>query len=106
MRGVRWFALLVVGTLTVVRLGAQPGPAENLSKTGNQLAVVIEQVRFRHGQNVLAGSLYRPVSRGPHLAVALVLGSGAQDRNYGGTGPALGNHFARHGFVCLTWDKP
>jgi alpha-beta hydrolase superfamily lysophospholipase len=36
----------------------------------------------------------------------LVLGSEAQDRTYGGVGPALGRHFACNGFVCLVWDKP
>jgi pimeloyl-ACP methyl ester carboxylesterase len=36
----------------------------------------------------------------------MVLGSGASDRTYGGVGPALGRHFARHGFACLAWDKP
>jgi pimeloyl-ACP methyl ester carboxylesterase len=36
----------------------------------------------------------------------MILGSGARDRHYGGTGPAIGKHFARHGFACLAWDKP
>ena len=30
----------------------------------------------------------------------------AQDRAYGGAGPALGRHFASNGFACLAWDKP
>lgn len=68
--------------------------------------VIVEEVQFRHGDNVLAGSLYRPSLPGQRPAVAVVLGSGAQDRVYGGVGPALGRHFARNGFVCLVWDKP
>jgi pimeloyl-ACP methyl ester carboxylesterase len=68
--------------------------------------VIVEDVHFRHGDDLLAGSLFRPEAPGPHPAVALVLGSGAQDRAYGGTGTALGRHFARHGFACLAWDKP
>jgi pimeloyl-ACP methyl ester carboxylesterase len=68
--------------------------------------VTVEDVHFRHGDNLLAGNLYRPSLPGPHPAIALVLGSGKQDRTYGGTGPALGRHFARNGFVCLAWDKP
>ncbi len=68
--------------------------------------VIVEDIHFRHGDNVLAGSLYRPNLPDPHPAVALVLGSGEQDRNYGGTGPALGQHFTRNGFTCLVWDKP
>jgi alpha-beta hydrolase superfamily lysophospholipase len=68
--------------------------------------VVVEDVHIRHGDNLLAGSLYRPDCSGRHPAIALVLGSGARDRNYGGTGLALGRHFARNGVVCLAWDKP
>jgi pimeloyl-ACP methyl ester carboxylesterase len=75
------------------------GPAQ-----GQQLSV--EEVHFRHGDDVLAGSLYRPGGPGPYPAVALVLGSGKHDRDYGGTGPALGRHFARNGVACLAWDKP
>jgi pimeloyl-ACP methyl ester carboxylesterase len=71
-----------------------------------QPEVTVEEVRFRHGDNVLAGSLYRPNVPGRRPAVALVFGSGAQNRHGGWVGPALGHHFARHGFVCLAWDKP
>jgi pimeloyl-ACP methyl ester carboxylesterase len=77
--------------------------AEKDAKPGK---VRLENVRFQHGKNVLAGTLYLPAGPGPHPALALVFGSGAQDRNYGGTGPALGRHFARHGYACLAWDKP
>jgi pimeloyl-ACP methyl ester carboxylesterase len=38
--------------------------------------------------------------------VALVYGSDPADRTYGGVGSALADHFARHGFACLAWDKP
>ncbi len=36
----------------------------------------------------------------------MVLGSEGADRHYGGVGPALGNHFARSGVLCLIWDRP
>jgi pimeloyl-ACP methyl ester carboxylesterase len=68
--------------------------------------VTVEEVQFRHGDDHLAGSLYRPQRPGRHPAVALVLGSGEQNRVYGGVGPALGQHLAQSGFVCLAWDKP
>jgi pimeloyl-ACP methyl ester carboxylesterase len=68
--------------------------------------VPVEEIQFRHGDYLLAGSLYRPGRPGRHPAVALVLGSGAKDRAYGGAGPAIGRHFARSGCVCLAWDKP
>ena len=69
-------------------------------------SIVVEKIHFRHGKNVLVGNLYLPAKPGPHPAIALVLGSAAEDRNYGGVGPALGNHLARLGFACLAWDKP
>ena len=68
--------------------------------------VIVEEVQFRHGDNLLAGNVFRPNLPGRRPAVALVFGSGAQDRRYGGAGPALGRHFARNGFACLAWDKP
>jgi pimeloyl-ACP methyl ester carboxylesterase len=69
-------------------------------------SVTVEEIQFRHGDNLLAGSLYRPNLPRRRPAIAFDLGSGAQDRVYGGVGPALGQHFARNGFVCLVWDKP
>jgi pimeloyl-ACP methyl ester carboxylesterase len=69
-------------------------------------AVIVEEVQFRHEDNLLAGNLYRPRLPGRRPAVALVFGSGTQDRSSGGVGSALGQHFAHKGFVCLTWDKP
>jgi pimeloyl-ACP methyl ester carboxylesterase len=68
--------------------------------------VTVDEVQFRQGGNVLAGSLYRPNLPGRCPAVALVLGSGAKCRAYGGVGPALGQHFARNGIICLAWDRP
>ena len=84
------------------RTAVEPKPEEHAP--GQE--VTIEEVQFRHGDNLLAGGLYRPARPGRHPAVALVLGSGARDRAYGGAGPALGRHFAESGFVCLAWDKP
>src|SRR5207302_3677364 len=69
-------------------------------------AAVTEETQFRHGDHVLAATLYRPPGLGRHPAIALVLGSGPVDRTYGGAGLKLGEHFARAGFVCLTWDRP
>jgi pimeloyl-ACP methyl ester carboxylesterase len=70
-----------------------------------QPEVIVEEVQFRHGRDLLSGNLYRPGVPGRWPAVALVLGSGAHTRDYGGTGSALGYHFARNGIVCLVWDK-
>jgi pimeloyl-ACP methyl ester carboxylesterase len=84
------------------RTAGEPNPEEHAP--GQE--VTVEEIQFRHGDNLLAGSLYRPGRPGHYPAVALVLGSGAKDRAYGGAGPALGRHFAESGFVCLAWDKP
>jgi pimeloyl-ACP methyl ester carboxylesterase len=67
---------------------------------------MVEEVQFRHGDNLLAGSLYGPKLPSRRPAVALVFGSGAQDRRCGGVGASLGRHFARNGLVCLAWDRP
>jgi pimeloyl-ACP methyl ester carboxylesterase len=72
----------------------------------NRQEVKVEDVHFRCGVNQLAGSLFLPKGPGPHPAVVLILGSGEQDRSYGGVATALGREFARQGFACLTWDKP
>lgn len=104
----RYFTFVVLAPL-LVALGGCGDRAFNESAsrpTAVEPEFAVEEVQFRHGDNVLAGTLYRPQAPGPHPAVALVLGSGAQDRSYGGAGPALGRHFARHGIVCLAWDKP
>src|SRR5260221_12379456 len=67
-------------------------------RTAEKTDVVTEEIHFLHGKNDLAGTFYIPPSPGPHPAVVMILGSGAQDRNYAGAGPVLSGHFARHGF--------
>ena len=47
-----------------------------------------------------------PARPGPYPAIVLILGSEDHDRNYGGVASFLGDHFARAGFACLTWDRP
>lgn len=96
--------LLVGGALGGCNQRTGDGPAAG--PPAPEPEVMVEEVHFRHGGNSLAGSLYRPNLPGRRPAVALVYGSGPKDRRYGGVGPALGRHFARNGFVCLTWDKP
>ena len=100
-------APLVTGGLLAALWACSPSaPRRSVVEGSAGWDVTVEDVRFTHGKNVLAGSLYLPRGAGPRPAVALVLGSGARDRAYGGAGPALGRHFARNGFVCLAWDKP
>src|SRR5262249_38081113 len=95
---------LVTGSLCgcAGRTAGEPKPQEHAPGQ----AVTVEEIQFRHGDNLLAGSLHRPARPGRHPAVALVLGSRAQDRADGGAGAALGRPFACSGLVCLAWDKP
>jgi pimeloyl-ACP methyl ester carboxylesterase len=69
-------------------------------------ATIVEDVTFRHGDNLLAGSIHRPNLPGPHPAVAFVHGSGALGRNDWTLHPPLREHLARQGIASLCWDKP
>jgi pimeloyl-ACP methyl ester carboxylesterase len=81
-------------------------PTTDTAETPPVPSFTVEEVSFSHGTDRLAGVLSRPNTPGPHPAVILILGSGAEDRDYGGVGPALREHFARHDVACLAWDKP
>jgi hypothetical protein len=61
-----------------------------------------EPVSFRNGAIQLGGILISPLERGPHPAIVLVHGSGAQNRN-GSLPFAL--FLVRHGIALLTYDK-
>ncbi|MFO8150803.1 MAG: alpha/beta fold hydrolase [Trueperaceae bacterium] len=76
------------------------------------LPYVLEEVAFDAAGATLAGVLSLPETLGPHPAVALVSGSGAQDRD--GANPALpgyeplrwlADHLTRAGFAVLRWDE-
>lgn len=100
-------ALLWAGWLSGWVVGACLERPSQASPSGlNRQDGSIEQVHFKHGNDLLAGFLFLPKLAGPHPAIALVLGSGAQERSYGSVGMALGKHFADHGIACLAWDKP
>lgn len=62
-----------------------------------------EPVSFGSDGARLAGSLYVPTAPGPHPAVVLLHGSGAQTR--WGTNAWLAGRFASAGFVALAFDK-
>lgn len=65
-----------------------------------------ESVVFKNETVTLAGTLFLPASRGPHPAIVLAHGSGAQDRNgYLANIRFLADHLARHGVAVLTYDK-
>src|ERR1044072_1049253 len=60
-----------------------------------------EEVKFSNGNVTLAGTLYSPLTKGPHPAVVLILGSDGGDRAKGGLTGFLG----QHGIAALTYDK-
>jgi dienelactone hydrolase len=61
-----------------------------------------QEVRFRSGGVMLAGTLMLPSSPGRHPAVALVHGSGATPRN---DEAVYGSYFLGRGFAVLSYDK-
>lgn len=65
-----------------------------------------EPVNFRNGEVTLSGTLLLPTTKGPHPAIVLGHGSGAQDRNgYVANIRFMADHLARHGIAALTFDK-
>jgi pimeloyl-ACP methyl ester carboxylesterase len=113
--GVRW---LLVGDATTSRFsgrlagdrlsggfedGASSGSFE-LLRTHQSSAppYATEEVRFRHGEVTLAGSLLMPATRGPHPALVFVHGSGPEARY---AERFLADRFARAGFAALIYDK-
>jgi len=76
------------------------------------LPYALEELTFASDGVTLAGVLSLPETPGPHPAVALVSGSGAQDRD--GANPALPGYeplrwladdLTRAGFAVLRWDE-
>jgi len=67
----------------------------------------IEQVEVvAEGGVRLSGALKRPAGLGPHPAVVMILGSGAQDRHgYASIADLIANRFLKGGFAVLQLDK-
>ena len=65
-----------------------------------------ESVTFHNGAVTLSGTLLLPRTKGPHPAIILGHGSGAQDRNgYVANIRFMADHLARSGVAVLTYDK-
>ena len=62
-----------------------------------------EEVKFSNGDVTIAGTLYLPLTKGPHPAVIIISGSGGGTR--WGAGFGLLQFFAQHGIAALTYDK-
>jgi uncharacterized protein len=78
-----------VFTLKPVQLAAPPYRRENIT--------------FHNGSVVLAGTMLRPNSPGPHPGIVFVHGSGPESR--WGTSLFLADRFARSGVAAVVFDK-
>jgi pimeloyl-ACP methyl ester carboxylesterase len=67
---------------------------------------VEREVVFRSGQDRLAGTILVPSPRGRHPAVAMLQGSGGEDRGNSGYFASIRDHLVRHGVAVLWYDRP
>ncbi len=92
------------GTFDLSRGGDDP---ETSAET-EQLPYAVEEVKFSNDTTRLAGTLTIPQGEGPHPAVVLVTGSGAQNRDEDIFGfklfRVIADHLTRHGIAVLRYD--
>jgi uncharacterized protein len=94
----------IEGTFTTRAGSRSTGGTFELARwSGEAIQYRVEPARFASGDVQLRGSLFIPNSRGPHPAVVLLHGSGAQTRDsyirY------FADRFARSGIAALIYDK-
>jgi uncharacterized protein len=78
------------GTFTLIRAPVNPPPYRS------------EEVSFRNGSVVLAGTLYLPPGPGPHAGILFNHGSGPEGRF---ASRFWADSMARHGIAALIYDK-
>jgi pimeloyl-ACP methyl ester carboxylesterase len=92
------------GTFSLHR--AEPAAAEPAAQEAQPY--VEEEVSFRNDAILLAGTLTLPDADGPHPAVVMITGSGAQNRDEElfGFKPfrIIADHLTRHGIAVLRYD--
>ena len=82
--------------------GSQPDTFYLKRKPAAALPYSEENITFQSGGVTLAGTLRLLLTKGKHPAVFIMQGSGAVDRD----GELFyADHFTRHGFVTLVYDK-
>jgi len=106
------YAQGVNAAVNEILLGFEVEIAEPEAIDPADLPYALAEVTFASADVTLAGALSLPETPGPHPAVALVSGSGAQDRD--GANPALPGYeplrwladdLTRAGFAVLRWDE-
>jgi pimeloyl-ACP methyl ester carboxylesterase len=85
---------------TVSGLTLRQGKAPEVRAT--RILLRTEEVHFSNGSVTLHGTLTAPPQGGPHAAIALVHGSGPEDRDF--LGPWV-EFFASQGLTVLAYDK-
>ncbi len=96
------------GLAGTFRLSRPDVDAADAPGQGEEAPYRQEEVAFANGGIVLTGYLTLPDGNGPHPAVALISGSGAQDRDSNLLGfktfAVIANRLARHGIAVLRFD--
>ncbi len=103
------------GGLTLLLVGAvfcavlAPASCQNESDAAQKVAIFREsaqrqEIQFKNGDDLLAGTLYSPASKTNAPAVVLLAGSERSKR--GGLKNSIAKYFADHGVVALTYDSP
>ncbi len=93
--------LLLAWLCSPLPSGAQQAPDRAAAAAGLDRHNAVD-VGFESGAVVLSGTLYLPLTAGPHPAVVLVHGSGPDTRE---PYRNLAAHFARSGVAALVYDK-
>jgi dipeptidyl aminopeptidase/acylaminoacyl peptidase len=70
------------------------------------VAMTTTDVHIPHGDTILAGTLHLPAGPEPRPAIAMLQGSGADDRDAWGYFPPIREAFLDAGLAVLSWDKP
>ena len=96
--------------LTAGRLAGEAKPVERPQNPKEPLSYDVEEIKFSGGSDgvTLAGTLTMPRGEGPFPAVALLSGSGPQDRDESLMGHrpflVLADHLTRNGIIVLRFD--
>ncbi|NQU49112.1 MAG: alpha/beta hydrolase [Planctomycetes bacterium] len=99
--------LLLVGAVFSAVL--TPASCQNESDAAQKIAIFREsaqqqEIQFKNGHDLLAGTLYSPASKTNAPAVVLLAGSDRSKR--GGLKNFIAKYFADHGIAALTYDSP
>jgi pimeloyl-ACP methyl ester carboxylesterase len=103
----------VLATLGLVSVGCGSGGSQPFSIDATTVPSEAadsepstREVRFQSNGFELVGDLHLPGGSGPHPALIIVHGSGAQTRTSTPTSDLVRRRFVDSGYAVLAWDKP